>query len=84
MMRAIRLSVFLKPWPCLIATFILLFTASTRALETPSAMERRIPSRLRLTFLDSSTNVNVNLFFTDWAWQRRMYSVQDHHRSPKR
>ena len=51
MMRATRLSVFLKPWPCLIATFILLFTASTRALEAPSAMERRIPSRLRLTFL---------------------------------
>ena len=39
---------FLKPYPWRIATLILLFTASTRALETPSSMERRIPSR----FLD--------------------------------
>lgn len=34
---AMRLSMFLKPYACLIATLILLLTASTRALETPRA-----------------------------------------------
>ena len=52
---------FLKPYPWRIATLILLFTASTRALETPSSMDRRIPSRLRLTFRESSTNRGMRL-----------------------
>ncbi len=50
---------FLSPYPCLIATLILLFTASTRALETPSSTDLRMPSRLRLTFLESSTNCGI-------------------------
>ena len=50
---------FLNPYPCLTATLILLFTASTRALETPSPTDLRTPSRLRLAFLESSTNWGI-------------------------
>lgn len=58
---AIRLPVLRNPYACRIATLILLFTASTRAFETPSAMDLTMPSALRRTLRESSTNCGTRL-----------------------